>query len=92
MPAVQVRAISMGTFMWSVDVNDPVTAGQRIGSVTSYKIIMPLWAPIAGTITFRQPATVVRAGDVLFEIGASTSTTPVPPPPPPPPPSPAIIV
>lgn len=71
MPIVQVKAICMGRFTWNVDQPSTVTANQRIGSVTSYGVIMPIWAPNAGAITFRQPSSVVRAGDILFIIDTS---------------------
>lgn len=76
MATVQVKAITMGTFTWNVDQPAKVTANQRIGSVTSYGVIMPIWAPSAGSITFRQPSPVVRAGDILFIIDTS-ATAPI---------------
>lgn len=66
----------MGRFSWNVDQPATITAKQRIGSVTSYGVIMPIWAPNAGSITFRQPSSVVRAGDILFIIDTS-GTAPI---------------
>jgi len=68
MAVTQVKAIATGTFSWNVDVPAQVAASQRIGSITSYKVIIPVWAPVAGWITFRQPGTVVYMQDLLFTI------------------------
>ncbi|CAN5546872.1 hypothetical protein BH10BAC6_BH10BAC6_14830 [soil metagenome] len=73
MAIVQVKAICMGRFSWNVDQPATISLNQRIGSVTSYGVIMPVWAPNAGLVTFRQPSSVVRAGDILFIIDTSGS-------------------